>query len=223
MARGLVIKSTGSWYKVRTDDNNFINCKIKGKFRVSGIDTTNPVVVGDNVEYDILEKEGIGIIKKIHKRKNYIIRRSINLSKQAHIIASNIDQAFLIITLVLPEIKSQFIDRFLVCAEAYSIPVKLVFNKSDLYNQKQLSRVKKFKNIYEDIGYECFIISSLKKENTKIITDLCKNKISLFAGNSGVGKSTLINILDPGLNLKTKELSKFHLKGRHTTTFSENG
>jgi len=189
--------------------------------RIGQILTTNPVVVGDQVDYDFVENENIGLISKVNERKNYIIRKSINLSKQAHIIASNVDNAFLIITIAFPETSTQFIDRFLVSAEAYRIPVILVFNKEDLYNDEQKKSLLKLKGIYEDIGYKCLVISALKNKNTKIIEQLCKDKINVFSGNSGVGKSTLINALDPDLDLKTDEISEYHSKGKHTTTFSE--
>ncbi|MFC2097579.1 ribosome small subunit-dependent GTPase A [Bacteroidota bacterium] len=221
MAVGLVIKSTGSWQTIKTEDNDFLECKIKGKLKIGNIVTTNPVAVGDKVEYKIIDKERIGIISKIFPRKNYIIRRSINLSRQAHIIAANVDQAFLIITIVNPQTNTQFIDRFLVSAEAYSIPVIIVINKSDIYNNSQKAELKKLVSVYENIGYQCVIISSLKKINTEIIRNLCVDKISVFSGNSGVGKSTLINILDPEKQLRTAEISDFHLTGKHTTTFSE--
>lgn len=221
MAKGLVIKSTGSWYTVQTENKNLLNCKIRGKLRIGGIVTTNPVAVGDQVEYEFIEKEKIGFINKIHERKNYIIRRSINLSKKAHIIAANVDNAFLFITIAFPETSTQFIDRFLISAEAYRIPVILLFNKEDLYNDKQISSLNELKKIYEDIGYKCLIISAINKKNTEMVKDLCHGRINVFAGNSGVGKSTLINVLYPGMKLKTKEISEYHLKGKHTTTFSE--
>ena len=220
MKKGLVIKSTGSWYTVKTEDNEIINCRIKGKFRLKDIKTTNPVTVGDSVQLEI-EEDGNGIIAEIDPRKNYIIRKSVNLSKKAHIIASNIDLAFLVITINYPQTYTNFIDRFLVSAEAYHIPTTLIFNKIDLYNQKDLEEMNKLVAIYSNIGYKCIKTSAEKNINIDLVKNEMKNKTSVFSGNSGVGKSTLINLIDSRLNIKTSDISDSHNQGRHTTTFAE--
>ena len=217
---GIVIKSTGSWYSVRSE-NKIYNCKIKGKFRTEGFVATNPLTVGDRVDFILQSEEETGLITKLYERKNYIIRRSINLSRKAHIIAANIDRAFLIISLKLPETHTIFIDRFLVSAEAYNIPVTLVFNKIDLYGKEEMKELQQLINLYESIGYPCIKVSAYTgKGITNLQSDL-KDKVSVFAGNSGVGKSTLINKLDANLHLKTGDISAYHKKGKHTTTFSE--
>ena len=219
--KGVVIKSTGSWYQVLDTNKNIWDCRIKGKFRLSGIKSTNPIAVGDHVEFDT-EKDNKGIITKIADRKNYIIRKSINLSKQSHIIAANIDQALLVVTLAMPRTSSGFIDRFLLTAEAYHIPVKIIFNKMDLFEDKESSEeVDEFINIYKKIGYNCIKTSALKNENIELLKTLSKDKVSLISGHSGVGKSALINKLDNSLSLKTGSISSTHLKGKHTTTFAE--
>ncbi len=218
---GIVVKSTGSWYNVKQKNGEIVECKIRGKFRLKGIKTTNPVAVGDNVDFKIDEKTGYGVIVKIHPRKNYIIRKSINLSKQAHILAANIDQAVLMVTLVKPKTYPEFIDRFLVTAEAYSIPSKIIFNKIDLYDTNTLDEMNQLIDIYTKIGYECFKVSSKQNIGVNDIQELLSNKISVVAGHSGVGKSTLINTIEPSLNLKTKELSEYHEQGMHTTTYPE--
>jgi ribosome biogenesis GTPase len=219
--QGLVIKSTGSWYQVKSDDGEIVECKIRGKFRTQGIKTTNPLAVGDIVDFKTDEKTGSHVIFKIHPRKNYIIRKSINLSKQSHILAANIDQAVLIVTLVMPKTYPEFIDRFLVSAEAYSIPAKIIFNKIDLYNNAVLKEMNELISTYESIGYECFAISAKQKQGIDKIDKLLSGKISVFAGHSGIGKSTLINTIQPGLSLKTMEISDHHDSGMHTTTFPE--
>ncbi|MDA3890498.1 MAG: ribosome small subunit-dependent GTPase A [Salinivirgaceae bacterium] len=221
MRQGLVIKSTGSWYQVKSDDGEIVECKIRGKFRTQGIKTTNPLAVGDIVDFKTDEKTGSHVIFKIHPRKNYIIRKSINLSKQSHILAANIDQAVLIVTLVMPKTYPEFIDRFLVSAEAYSIPAKIIFNKIDLYNNAVLKEMNELISTYESIGYECFAISAKQKQGIDKIDKLLSGKISVFAGHSGIGKSTLINTIQPGLSLKTMEISDHHDSGMHTTTFPE--
>lgn len=220
---GTVYKSTGSWYFVKSEKGDLYQCRIKGKFRIKGIKSTNPVAVGDSVEFDIERKgdEEIGVIKLIHERTNYIVRKSVNLSKQTQIIASNIDLAFLLITINNPPTLTTFIDRFLVTAQAYSIKVILVFNKIDSYKAEEKSEVLYLKDIYEAIGYTCVEASAIKNMNLNIIKDLMKGKTSLFSGHSGVGKTTLLNSLEPGLNLKTKEISYQHQQGQHTTTFAE--
>lgn len=217
---GIVVKSTGSRYLVRLKDGEVIDCVLKGKIRLDGRKTTNPVAVGDVVDIDN-DENGDTIIKNIHPRKNYIIRKSINLSKQAQILASNLDQALLVATLVAPRTSLGFIDRFLITAEAYSIPAILVFNKSDILDADLLKLQQEIIAIYEKIGYQCIVVSSLKKENLENVKALLKDKTTLVAGHSGVGKSTLINALEPGLDLKTGDISSAHLKGMHTTTFAE--
>ena len=218
--RGLVIKNTGSWYTVRTEENQLIECKIKGNFRLKGIRSTNPVAVGDRVQI-ILNQEGTAFISEIEDRKNYIIRKASNLSKQSHILAANLDQCLLVITVNYPETSTTFIDRFLASAEAYRIPVKLVFNKVDLYNEDDLRYLDALENLYITIGYPCFKVSALTGEGIEEVRHSLQGKITLFSGNSGVGKSTLINALMPHLNVKTGEISNAHNKGMHTTTFSE--
>lgn len=216
---GVVIKSTGSRYRVMAEGKVY-DCVLKGKIRLEGRKTTNPVAVGDNVEFDI-EDNDEAIIKTIHPRKNYIIRKSINLSKQAQIIASNLDQAVLLATLVSPRTSLGFIDRFLVTAEAYRIPAKIIFNKSDLLNEALLDIQKHSIDIYEKAGYECFEVSSYDVAQIEALRKIFKDKTTLIAGHSGVGKSTFVNALQPGLNIKTGEISEAHSKGMHTTTFAE--
>lgn len=218
---GIVIKSTGSWYTVLSDKENIIECRIKGLFRIKGIKTTNPIAVGDNVEFE-MEADGRGVIHSIADRKNYIIRRSINLSKQSHILASNVDQAILLATLAFPRTSPGFIDRFLLTAEAYHIPTIIIFNKTDLF--KDASSIKgldDFISIYERIGYKCYKVSAIKDTDVELLRELTKNKTTLISGHSGVGKSTLVNAMDPVLNLKVGEISDAHNKGKHTTTFAE--
>ena len=220
---GIVYKSPGSWYFVKSKNGVFYQCRIKGKLRLKGIKSTNPIAVGDLVEFNLetVGDEQIGIISSIHERKNYIVRKSVNLSKQTHIIASNIDIAFLLITIDNPPTLTTFIDRFLVAAEAYSIQVILVFNKIDTYQKEQESEMKHLRKIYEDIGYTCLGISAIKKKNLISVKELMKGKTCVFSGHSGVGKTTLINAIEDGLNLKTKEISYQHQQGQHTTTFAE--
>lgn len=220
---GTIYKSTGSWYFLKSEKGDLYQCRIKGKFRIKGIKSTNPIAVGDTVEFDVESKgdEEIGVIKFIHERKNYIVRKSVNLSKQTQIIASNIDLAFLLITINNPPTLTTFIDRFLVTAQAYSIQVVLVFNKIDSYKAEEKSEILYLKGIYEAIGYTCVEVSAIKNINLNRIKDLMKGKTSLFSGHSGVGKTTLLNSLEPGLNLKTKEISYQHQQGQHTTTFAE--
>lgn len=221
MNTGLVIKSTGSWYQVKTDSGSVLECKIRGKFRTKGIKTTNPVAVGDSVDYKLDESSGQGVITKIHERKNYIIRKSINLSKQAHILAANIDQAILMVTLAKPKTYPEFIDRFLASAEAYHIPAKIIFNKVDLYDEQLLKDLDHLIQLYESIGYQCYKASAKQMLGMDQIQALLKDKISVISGHSGIGKSTLINAIQPGLNLKTTEISDYHESGKHTTTFPE--
>ncbi len=220
MKTGLVIKSTGSWYKVK---HNFgiTNCKIKGKFRLEGIRSTNPIAVGDVVTFEIQREDDTGIITKIAARKNYIIRKSTNLSRKGHILAANIDQAILLVSMSKPRTSAVFIDRFLTSADAYRIPTRIVFNKLDIYSDKEMEQMQQLIATYEKIGYPCHQISAIEQTNLDEIKGLLQNKISLITGNSGVGKSTLINVIDPDLELKTDAISDYHLKGKHTTTFYE--
>ncbi len=220
---GVVYKSTGSWYTVKTEDGDFYECRIKGKFRIQGIKSTNPIAVGDGVIFEI-EKLGdvtVGTISAIEERKNYIIRKSVNLSKQTHIIASNLDQVFLIITLNNPKTYPVFIDRFLATAEAYDIPVVLLFNKIDTYNEDELLEIKYLAALYRKIGYQCIGISAITAKNVDKVKKLMLSKTSMFIGHSGAGKSTLVNVLEPNLKLKTAQISEQHLQGQHTTTFAE--
>ena len=218
---GIVYKSTGSWYLVKYD-NDFFECRIKGKIRLKDLDTTNPIAVGDNVIFEKDSKEeGQGIISEILPRKNYIIRKSVKLSKQSHIIASNIDLALLLITKDNPPTSFNFIDRFLVTCEAYQIPVILVFNKIDTYSEDDLSRISEIESIYISIDYQCISISAKYGQGVNKISNYMQNKVCLLSGHSGVGKSTLINKINPELDLKTKEISVSHNQGKHTTTYAE--
>ncbi len=218
--KGLVIKNTGSWYTVKTDDGQLIESKIKGNFRLKGIRSTNPVAVGDHVEI-ITNQEGTAFISAIEDRRNYIIRKSPNLSKQSHILAANVDQALLVVTVNYPQTSTTFIDRFLASAEAYSVPVVLVFNKHDLLSEEELHYEKMMCTLYETVGYKCVEISAETGEGVEQLFPILKDKISLLSGNSGVGKSTLINRLIPHASQRTAEISDAHNTGMHTTTFSE--
>lgn len=218
--KGLVIRNTGSWYSVLTDEGKTVECKIKGNFRLKGIRSTNPVAVGDRVSI-LLNQEGTAFINEIEDRRNYIIRKSSNLSKQSHIIAANVDQAFLIVTVNYPETSTTFIDRFLASAEAYRVPVVLVFNKTDMLSSAELHYQKMMINLYESIGYQCLSVSAIHEDTLKDCFPLLQDKTTLFSGNSGVGKSTLLNRLIPGAGLRTAEISDAHNTGTHTTTFSE--
>ena len=218
--KGLVIKNTGSWYTVLTDDDQLFDCKVKGNFRLKGIRSTNPVAVGDRVQI-VTNQEGTAFITEIEDRRNYIIRKSINLSKQSHIIAANVDQALLVVTVNYPQTSTTFIDRFLASAEAYRVPVILVFNKTDLLSADEARYQQMMVTLYETIGYQCLQISAATGEGIDALKQLLPGKITLLSGNSGVGKSTLINRLVPGANLRTSEISDAHNTGLHTTTFSE--
>ena len=220
MEKGLVIKNTGSWYVVKTEEGRLVECKIKGNFRLKGIRSTNPIAVGDRVQI-VLNPEGTAFITEIDDRKNYIIRKASNLSKQSHIIAANLDSCMLVVTVNYPETSTIFIDRFLASAEAYRVPVALVFNKTDLYSEDELRYLDGLIHLYTHIGYPCFRISALTQEGIDQIKDELKGKVTLFSGHSGVGKSTLINAILPDQHLKTGEISAAHNKGMHTTTFSE--
>ena len=218
--KGLVIKNTGSWYSVKTDDGQVIDSKIKGNFRLKGIRSTNPVAVGDRVEL-ITNQEGTAFISAIEDRRNYIIRKSQNLSKQSHILAANVDQAFLIVTVNHPQTSTIFIDRFLASAEAYRVPVVLVFNKTDLLTEEEQHYERMMMTLYQTIGYACYEISAATGAGIDRLIPLLQDKVTLLSGNSGVGKSTLINQILPGVNLRTAEISDAHNTGMHTTTFSE--
>ncbi len=218
---GRVIRSTGKWYFVQTDDGSIYSCGLKGKFRIRGIRTTNPLAVGDWVEFTIRPDDESGVIHRIKDRTNYVIRKSTKLSKAAHIIASNLDQAVLITTLAKPRTSTGFIDRFLVTTEAYHIPAVIVFNKNDLYDDELREKLDMLIDVYTKIGYTCLITSAKENYNVDAFKRLLQDKTSLLAGHSGVGKSALINAIDPALNLKEGEISVMHEKGKHTTTFAE--
>ena len=218
--RGLVIKSTGSWYTVRADGGEDVECKIKGNFRLKEIKSTNPIAVGDRVEIDV-NREGTAFITRIEERKNYIIRRASNLSKQVHIIAANLDQAMLIATVNYPITTTIFIDRFLATAMAYRVPVKLVFNKIDRYNTEDRRNLEFLMDLYSSIGYSCLTLCARSGEGLEALKADLKDKVTLLSGHSGVGTSTIINQLVPGVNLRTGDISEYHNKGMHTTTFSE--
>lgn len=219
--QGLVTKSTGSWYQVQTPNGRRYDCRIKGKFRIKGLTTTNPVAVGDKVDFELEPEQEQGVITKLYERRNYIIRKSINLSKQAQIIAANLDQAYLVVTLASPRTSLGFIDRFLVTAEAYDIPACLVFNKLDMFSEQGLEILAEYKAIYESLGYPCYEVSALKGTNIPALKERLKDKITLFSGHSGVGKSSLMNAILPDLDLRTMEVSEWSDKGMHTTTFAE--
>lgn len=215
-----MLKSTGSHYRVRLDDGRVVECVPRGKLRLNEIKTTNPITVGDWVSVE-LNPNGVGLITAIQERKNYIIRKATNLSREAHIIAANIDQALLVVTITQPETQLAFIDRYLVTAEAYRIPTVIVFNKIDLVDSAIQPVLDSYISIYVPIGYKCLKVSAKTGQNLDLLKQILQGRVSLLSGNSGVGKSTLINLIEPGLNLKTAEISNAHLKGRHTTTFSE--
>ncbi|UWY28854.1 ribosome small subunit-dependent GTPase A [Flavobacterium sp. TR2] len=220
---GTVYKSTGSWYTVKSEKGDFVECRMKGKFRIKGIKSTNPIAVGDIVDYELEETSDAvtGTIHNIHERKNYIVRKSVNLSKQIHIIASNIDQVFLLITIDNPPTTTSFIDRFLVTAEAYGIEAILVFNKIDTLTEQTLDDQLYLQHIYQEIGYKCLRISSTENKGIDKLKEMMIGKVSMFSGHSGVGKSTLVNALEPSLHLKTSVISEQSKQGQHTTTFAE--
>lgn len=219
--RGLVTKSTGSWYLVQGDDGIRVECRIKGKFRTKGIKTTNPIAVGDWVQYELEPDQESAIITELEPRKNYIIRRSVNLSKQTQIIGANLDQAMLVVTLASPPTSLGFIDRFLVTAEAYGIPAMLVFNKLDLFSEEGLGILDDYMALYERIGYPCLAVSAQEGTHVDEIRKTLKDKVTLVSGHSGVGKSTLINSIEPAVALRTGKISEWSDKGKHTTTFAE--
>ena len=221
MEQGTIIKSTGMQYKVLDSQGNNVDCTIRGKLRTREFEITNPVAVGDNVLFERTPEHTSGIITEVLERKNYILRKASNLSKQSQIIAANIDQAFLMVTIVLPETPVEFIDRFLVTAEAYRVPAFIVINKTDLYNDEATEKMVYLEEMYSRIGYECIRLSLKNGENVDLLKSKMKDRISLVSGNSGVGKTTLINTLSPGLNLKTSEISDYHKQGKHITTFPE--
>ncbi len=220
---GIVYKSTGSWYTVKSGEGAFVECRIKGKFRMKGIKSTNPIAVGDVVDFELDETSDAvtGTIHHIHDRKNYIVRKSVNLSHQMHIIASNIDQVFLLVTINNPPTTTTFIDRFLVTAEAYGIEAILVFNKIDTYDERTLDEQLYLQHIYQEIGYKCLRVSAAKGDGVAQLKEMMLGKVSMFSGHSGVGKSTLVNALEPSLDLKTTVISEQSKQGQHTTTFAE--
>jgi len=220
---GTVYKSTGSWYTLKSDQGDFIECRMKGKFRIKGIKSTNPIAVGDIVDYELEETSDTltGTIFKIHNRKNYIVRKSVNLSHQMHIIASNIDRVFLLVTIHNPPTTFNFIDRFLVTAEAYGIETIIVFNKIDTFDQTILEEQLYMQHVYEKIGYTCLRVSAISAVGIEALKEMMIGKVSMFSGHSGVGKSTLVNALEPSLDLKTKNISEASSQGQHTTTFAE--
>ena len=219
--RGFVTKSTGSWYQVSGEDGQRYECRIKGKFRTKGIKTTNPIAVGDWVHFDWEDDQNSAVIHTLEPRKNYIIRKSVNLSKQTQILGANLDQALLVVTLASPPTSLGFIDRFLVTAEAYDIPAVLVFNKLDLFSEEGLDILEEYMSIYAHLGYACYAVSALEETNIVALKDLLKDKVTLVSGHSGVGKSTLVNSLVPDVQLRTGHISEWSDKGKHTTTFAE--
>lgn len=221
MNKGLVSKTTGKWYKVRTAAGDIIDCRLRGNFRIKGIKSTNPIAVGDIVRFEIQSTDGTGLITEVEERRNCIIRRSTKLSRQTHIIATNIDQACLVATLGFPRTSTGFIDRFLVTAEAYHVPCILVFNKIDLYNKELIDYQNSIAEVYRDAGYRCIGVSATQHTNIDELHRLIDGKTTLFAGHSGVGKSALLNALSPDLGLKIGDVSLFSMKGKHTTTFAE--
>ena len=218
---GIVTRSTGSWYTVIAPDGTRVDCRLKGKMRIKGSSATNPVSVGDRVEYQLTGGEGMGVIIRVMERDNYIVRKATKLSKSAHVIAANIDQLLLVVTLTMPYTPRGFIDRVLVTSEAYHIPARIVFNKTDLYDERLLAELEELTRIYEGAEYPCLPVSAVTGEGMGRLKAVMKDKVSLLTGNSGVGKSTLINALEPSLKLKVKHVSAYHEKGMHATTFAE--
>ena len=221
MEKGVVLKSTGSRYRVLYEEGKIIDCSIKGKLRIKEFRTTNPIAVGDNILFEIDRKTNSGIITEVLDRRNWILRKSSNLSKHSQILAANIDQVFLMITIILPETPVEFIDRFLITAEAYRVPARIIINKTDLYGEKESAKMEYLESIYKNIGYDCIRLSLKELTNLEVLRDMMKGKTSLISGFSGVGKSTLLNVFNPLLNLKTAEISDYHKQGKHITTFPE--
>ena len=221
MPIGRVIKSTGSWYDVKSDTGQVVACRLRGKIRLDGLRTTNPVAVGDLVNFEKERDKETCVIDKILPRSNVIVRKSVNLSKESHIIAANVDQAILVATIAQPRTSTGFIDRFTVTAEAYHIPVIIVFNKCDIYDDEQNAMAENLMKVYNSIGYQSFMISAKTGENCNRLQNIMKDKINMFSGHSGVGKSALVNRLDPDLNIRVGEISEVHEKGKHTTTFAQ--
>ena len=221
MEKGVVLKSTGSRYRVLYDEGKIIDCSIKGKLRIKEFRTTNPIAVGDNILFELDIKTNSGIITEVLDRRNWILRKSSNLSKHSQILAANIDQVFLMITIILPETPVEFIDRFLITAEAYRVPARIIINKTDLYGEIESAKMEYLESIYKNIGYDCIRLSLKELTNLEVLRDLMKGKTSLISGFSGVGKSTLLNVFNPLLNLKTAKISDYHKQGKHITTFPE--
>ena len=221
MEKGVVLKSTGSRYRVLYEEGKIIDCSIKGKLRIKEFRTTNPIAVGDNILFEIDRKTNSGIITEVLDRRNWILRKSSNLSKHSQILAANIDQVFLMITIILPETPVEFIDRFLITAEAYRVPARIIINKTDLYGEEESAKMEYLESIYKNIGYDCIRLSLKELTNLEVLRDMMKGKTSLISGFSGVGKSTLLNVFNPLLNLKTAEISYYHKQGKHITTFPE--
>ena len=221
MEKGVVLKSTGSRYRVLYEEGKIIYCSIKGKLRIKEFRTTNPIAVGDNILFEIDRKTNSGIITEVLDRRNWILRKSSNLSKHSQILAANIDQVFLMITIILPETPVEFIDRFLITAEAYRVPARIIINKTDLYGEIESAKMEYLESIYKNIGYDCIRLSLKELTNLEVLRDMMKGKTSLISGFSGVGKSTLLNVFNPLLNLKTAEISDYHKQGKHITTFPE--
>jgi ribosome biogenesis GTPase / thiamine phosphate phosphatase len=221
LEKGIVLKSTGSRYRILSNDKRIIDCSVRGKLRIRELRTTNPIAVGDNVLFDFDRKSNTGIITEVLDRSNYILRKASNLSKHSQIIAANVDQAFLMITIILPETRVEFIDRFLISAEAYRIPATIIINKTDLYGAPEVQKMKYIDSMYRQVGYDCLMISVKEMTGLDTLKSLLKNKITLVSGNSGVGKTTLLNAFNPALNLKTGEISDYHKQGKHITTFPE--
>ncbi len=221
MEKGIVLKSTGSRYRVLSGKGRIIDCSIKGKLRIKEFRTTNPIAVGDNIMFEIESETNSGIITEVLDRRNWILRKASNLSKHSQILAANIDQVFLMITIILPETPVEFIDRFLITAEAYRVPAKIIINKTDLYGEDELAKMEYLESLYNKIGYECIKLSLKNYSNLELLKDLMKGKTSLISGNSGVGKTSLLNAFNPLLNLKTAGISDYHKQGKHITTFPE--
>jgi ribosome biogenesis GTPase / thiamine phosphate phosphatase len=221
LEKGIVLKSTGSRYRVLSGKGRIIDCSIKGKLRIKEFRTTNPIAVGDNIMFEIESETNSGIITEVLDRRNWILRKASNLSKHSQILAANIDQVFLMITIILPETPVEFIDRFLITAEAYRVPAKIIINKTDLYGEDELAKMEYLESLYNKIGYECIKLSLKNYSNLELLKDLMKGKTSLISGNSGVGKTSLLNAFNPLLNLKTAGISDYHKQGKHITTFPE--